>query len=417
MTTLQQQADSAFADTNEDITTQRAAADAANTRLGYQDVKFADEGGDEPSPVQLEYDGKGVNTPVSEIMFADDEAAPSAADTLPAQAAPERKPDLHAPDKGQPVDSSRQEFDQELLARAKMYGVADERSAAQYESPEQLEKALLAIDQQAVDQYQSWRQARQYHDMMQRLAQQPSPFASPMQVPAPVQSPPAAFQQQSQWTQEERRAAAELEAFRLSNPDVYDEILANDLHGLADHTVKQIQQQHQELNQLRSLVEQQQAYLAQTQARQQQEAVYREQLDFDDAVRTLGTGWDEVFGEDNAQRMDLNSPEIANRRKIYETAKVLQDFHASQGRYVRLRDVLPSSLSINFPDRNAAATSTARPDRQRDTHGRFVAARPTRRSRGSNVSPRESALSKWDSMFAKAGMPGDFGVEGGIADI
>lgn len=399
MTTLQAQSDAAFQDADQavDIHAQRAAEDSGVGNLGFQNISFAsDDGDDVPPPDALQYDGKGHQRPVTEIEFADEDAGAVSPAEAPQQA---QRTDLHQPDD----HSGNGDWDPELLARAKMYGLDDQAVKGQYDSPDKLEKALLSIDQQAISQYEALQRQQAYQSQIRYAVQQELQGLG--QAQTPMQVPPTAEQLQAQY-----------EAYKLSNPDVYDEVLANDLSGLANHTVSQLQQQHQEMEQLRSLVEQQQASIQQFQSRQQQEAIFREQLDFDAAIQSLGEGWADTLGTEKAQEMDVNSPEIVNRRKVYETARLAQQAYAAQGKYRSLRDVLPSSLQISFPDKQAVAPPASAPPARRDSKGKFLA-RPTRHNRGAQVDNREQALRKWDSFFARSGLPGEYGTEGGLADI
>lgn len=424
MSTLQAQSDSDFQDfDSQGLDGQRAAEDARVDDAGYPQITYADEGADDyPAPEPLEYDGQGHKRPVDELDFSDAGGKPPAS-ARPAEPVLDQDPaesrqvarestDIHASD-----EPSRDEFDRALLARAKVYGLDEQIVRKQYQSPDMLEKALLAIDQQGISQFQAWQQAQAYYaQQQQQWQQQQQQQRPPMQAPQQQQLPPPTPQPQQPPMTEQQQLEA-FEAYKLQNPELYDESLAGDLSGLAAHTAQQIQQQRQQMEYLQQVVAQQQTALQQFYQRQQQDAQYREQLEFDERIQNLGNGWDEVLGAEHALELDASSPEIANRRKVYETAQKLQQFHSAQGRFMSLRDVLPSALLINFPDRQAAAAasgSRTASDRARDSQGRFLA-RPTRRQRPESADRREQAMRRADEWYSKHGMPGDFG--GGRGDI
>jgi hypothetical protein len=286
----------------------------------------------------------------------------------------------------------------------------DEQARQTYKSPAELEKALLNIDQQGINQLQQLQQWQQFQRWSQQSQQQQWQQSQQQHQQQQQQVPPAQPPMQLQG-QNPPLTQAQIEAYKLKNPELYDEVLADDLTSMASQTAQHLTQQQQEMQQLRAIVEQQQVQLQQWQVRQQQERSFQEQLDFDEHIRTLGNGWDDVLGEADAREMTPNSPEIVNRGKVYETARQLQQVHAIQGRQIPLTKLLPNSLQIAFPERHKIAASNGNSsrqsvDRERDSQGRFATARPTRRQHPNRMSAREAALRKWDSMERQSGSDG-----------
>lgn len=417
MTRLQAEANTAFQDP--EARTLQQSSDAETAALlpanGGPAVQFADEdGGDSPLP-SLAYDGKGHQKMVSANEFVDleDGLETEFIDQI-TDGGQSRRPrnldDLHsAADDFQP--GQREEFDSRLLARAAKYGLAPNVVQDVYQSAEQLESALLAIDQQVLSQGRWWRSQQQMQQAPpQQQWQQPQPWQQP-----PVQQPQAPQQQQGQ----QQPTAEEIEDYKLSNPELFDETLSEELQNLSKHTIEKIRKQSERLRQLEQNQQQMQQFFAQQAQERQRERAESEFNSFDQAIRNLGGGWENVFGKEDYRQLPQDSDQLKARAIALQTAAELVQFHAANGRNFRLEDVLQSSVSMSFPDKQAVARSSQRqpsPPRSRDSRGRYTAV-PTSRQRTEQISSREKALRRADQFFARRGMPGDYGNEGGIVDI
>ena len=389
MSTLQEQQDALNDIPSDDpLTAERAIEDALGggeePEPEYVDDVDAD---DYPAPEPLESDGGSRKSQTADFADTTPEGGVHDSSGDVSQGTGQTgqpAADIHQPD----VNSGESGFSQELLSRARSYGIADAQVQSNFQSPEQLESALLEYDRQSLSQYQMWQQQQQWQQRQQQRPMQQQP-QRPQQQQPPQQGQP------QQPTPEENQA------YTLKNPELYDEDLAADLNGMSGLHAQQYQQQQQELMQMRQVVEQQQQYLQRMAQAQQVEVQRRDSDAFDAQVQDLGPAWKEVFGEGSYGALPQNSPERANREKAYNTAQQIQWLHRQQGRNPTLKDVLPSSLQQNFPQRQAASQS-----QPRDQQGRYTA-RPTRRSNSAEASKRESALKKFDKYYAERGLPPD----------
>lgn len=420
MSRLQAEADTAFQDPEARTLQQSSEAETASLlpANGGPAVKFADEDGGDSPPPSLTYDGQGHQKKMSASEFVDLEDGPETEfiDSVPddgQRRRPRSLEDLHSA-----ADDHRtgqhEDFDSRLLARAAKYGIAPQQVRDQYQSAEQLESALLAIDQQTLNQGRWWRHQQQQQQMPPQVQpwQQPQPMFVPQPPPQQVQQPQGQ-QQQQQMTNEE------LEAYKLSNPELFDETLSEELQNLSKHTIEKIRRQQERLQQLEANQAAMQQFIAQQQQDRQRERAELEFNSFDQAIRNLGGGWENVFGTDDYRQLPPDSDLVKNRARVLQTAAELVQFHAANGRHFALTDVLQSARQMSFPDQQAVARSSQRQQtdqRPRDSRGRYTAV-PTSRQRTEQISGRERALRRADQFFAKRGMPGDYGSENGLVDI
>lgn len=421
MSRLQAESDTAFQDP--EARTLQQTSDAETAALlpanGGPSVKFADEDSGDSPPPSLAYDGRGHQKKVSASEFVDLEDGPETEfiDQLPDDGQGRRSrslEDIHsaADDRA----SQREDFDSRLLARAAKYGFAPQQVRDQYQSPEQLESALLEIDQQTLNQGRWWRNQQQSRQAPPPMQQQQWPQPQQWQQQPPVQQPAMPQQQQGQVPP---MTDDELEDYKLSNPELFDETLGEELQNLSKHTIEKIRKQAARLRQLEQSQQQMQQFLSNQHQERQRERVESEFNSFDQAIRNLGGGWENVFGSDDYRQVPQDSDQLKARAKVLQTAAELVQFHAANGRNFALTDVLHSSLQMSFPDKQAVARSSQRqpsPPKSRDSRGRYTAV-PTSRQRAEQLSSRERALRRADSFFAKRGMPGDYGAEGGYVDI
>lgn len=298
---LQAQSDSAMQEPDSGSLQDQRALEEASSPGNTPAIAFAedpDTADDYPSVPDLEYDGKGHRKPTHDMDFAEDETAPQMGDQAgtpedihhqPGRESDSETPtrpdrqleDIHARSTDDDA-GDRDEFDAELLGRARLYGISEDQAREQYATPAALEQALLDHDRQSLDQY---RQYQQWEHFLRSRVPQPQPQYQP--PPMPRQTVPSAT---APGTEVPPPTPEEIQAYQLQHPELYDDVLAQDLTGLATQTAQQIHQQRQEVTQLKSLVEQQQAMLQQFYLRQQQERQFQEQLSFDERVRSLGRG-------------------------------------------------------------------------------------------------------------------------------
>lgn len=407
MSDLQRESNSAFADpvdsSIQDELTAESAARTSDTTIQYADEPGAD---DYPAPPPIAGDGQGARRSLDDVAFADAGNEPELLDREQFRQAPQRQSrsldDIHARPEGR-QHAGREEWDPRVLARARRYGLTEAQVKATYQSPEQLEGALLSFDQQGLNQFRFWRQQQQFQQ--QQMQQQQQPLQPPAPPPVQPQSPA-----QPQLTDEE---LAELE-YKLQNPDLYDDTLVEEMKGMSKHVADRFRKQHEHLKSLEQLVVAQQQRLSQWEQAQQADLQRREVEDFDEAIRSLGGDFEALFGSEKFEDLPPGDDRLKYRAQVWQLAKELQLFHAtSQGRYVSPADVLPSSLNMTFPPDRQAATGRQRPLPPRDSQtGRFLAVPTGRQRRQPGVNRREETMRRWDRFFASRGFSGDSGSEG-----
>lgn len=422
MSRLQAESNTAFQDP--ESRTLQQSSDAETAALlpanGGPAVNFADDdGGDNPPPT-LAYDGNGHQrkVPAREIVDLEDGPETEFIDPVPDDGQgrrPRSLEDLHSAADDYRT-SQRDEFDSRLLARAAKYGLAPQAVRDQYQSAEQLESALLAIDQQTLNQGRWWRsqqQQQQAPPQMPQQWQQPPQWQQQPFIPQPQQVP-----QQQAPPQQQQMTNEELEAYKLSNPELFDETLSEELQNLSKHTIEKIRRQHERMLQLEQNQAAMQQFFLQQQQERQRERAELEFNSFDQAIRNLGGGWENVFGSEDYRQLPPDSEQLKARGRVLQTAAELVQFHAANGRHFALTDVLQSARQMSFPDQQAVARLSQRQadSRPRDSRGRYTAV-PTSRQRTEQISGRERALRRADAFFAKRGMPGDYGSENGLVDI
>ena len=395
MPSLQQQSDSAFQDPESmTMEQERAREDSQRDNDGTLDIQFAEDDGAEdfPAPEPLESDGKGLKKSTSDLDFAEDDTSPQGYDALDLgksveqpQQARQRREDLH--DGAAPAEPTQEGLSDAMLARARGYGFNPNDIKSRFNSDEDLEKALLGIDQQMLIQAQMTQQ-------MPQAPQQQRPMQPPPQQPVYQQQPPQPQQQPEQQQQNL------WEVYKLQHPELYDDQLAADLNGISERASQYFQTQAQQLQATQQMVAQQQAVIQQFLQQQQQAERGSQIRQFDQMIQDLGPEWEEVFGLGEAEDLDPNSYQMFNRKKALQTVDQLRHMHRQQGRNVNLEAILPSSLQVNFPGRQITRSNTSDTSQPRDGKGRFTTAKPTSRNRqDKGLSARERALRKWDKVY------------------
>lgn len=422
MSRLQAESNTAYQDPESRTLQQSSDAETASLlpANGGPAVNFADEDGGDSPPPSLAYDGQGHRKQVSSSEFVDLEDGPETEFIDPAPGdgqgrRPRSLEDLHSA--ADDRTGQHEDFDSRLLARAAKYGLAPQNVRDQYQSAEQLESALLAIDQQTLNQGRWWRHQQQQQQQVPPAQQWQQPPQQQWQQPQQfVQQPPS--QQQPQPGQQQPMTNQEYEEYKLSNPELFDETLSEELQNLSKHTIEKIRRQAERLQQLEQSQAAMQQFIASQQQERMRERAESEFNSFDQAIRSLGGGWDKVFGADDYRQLPPDSDQLKARGRVLQTAAELVQFHAANGRHFALTDVLQSARQMSFPDQQAVAQTSQRqagPPRNRDSAGRYTAV-PTSRQRTEQISGREKALRRADAFFAKRGMPGDYGSENGLVD-
>lgn len=397
---LQEQRDMDFADPEDMELQDQAKADLANQ--GETDetggVDFADEPDDYPAPPAIEDDGKG-KAPVNDFADVGEGTGKPAQVKAPSQS--ERR-DIHTEQDG----GDEQEgpaFSNDLLGRAHQYGVAPDQAQQMFQSPEELEAALLFMDQKAMNDQAMWQQQQQ-----QAYQQQQQQYTAQQQaVRQPVMQPQQQVQDQQQQAVE-TPAQEQQNLYELKNEDLFDPSLTEDLHGMQNHLIGIIQGQQQTMEQLQQQSAYQQQAMQQWMQQQMYDRAVQEFEEFDEFVTTLGDDWSDMLGDGRSQELPPNSPQLINRQRLFETANNLRQLHANQGRNVSLKAATPNALKMAFPDRNQTTTAWNQP--ARDQQGRFTA-RPAKRKQSPNGNKREQMLSRWDNVMHKAGYPLDHSPE------
>ena len=393
MANLQNQSDAAFRDEGFDSLQDEAdGVGRGDENFNIQFAEDPDVADDDPAPPPLQSDGQAYQAKPPE--FADDESnqGPDLGDvaddiqrTAQQRTQAYQSNDIHSRTDAQFQSDPQQGLSDVMVQRAQMYGMLPAQARAMYKTDAELRNALIAMDQQLLQQQQFRQQA------------------PPQQTP----------QQQPMQPQQQTPTEVQLEAYKL-NEEMYEEPLLADLQGMQDHQIKMFQQMHQQIQGL-------QQYVHQQIAQQRTQALRQHVESFDKAIQGLGDDWSDVFGRGSYQEINRNSAEAYNRGRVLNTVDAIMQQHAVSGRNVDMLAALESALQITFPDRQITSHPSTQQSEQsspggkqqpRNDRGQFMSYtnRPNGRSDASRPKNRLDQLaSAWDQISGSAG-DGDDGM-------
>jgi hypothetical protein len=191
-------------------------------------------------------------------------------------------------------------------------------------------------------------------------------------VPAPTPTPPAPAGEP-----EGEVAPFQLPADKMG---LLDEDLQEVIRQMNDHYQSQNSSQQKELQSLRAELNRREESLA---IQQEQ----NEELQFDEAVQSLGENWKDVFGEGSGRELDRQGQSdpvamtnINHRRLLFETVQAVREVNVKQGyKPMTLEQEVQWALMQRYPDKFQqiiSGKSNGKPGPRRGV----TASRPTQRN-------------------------------------
>ena len=270
---------------------------------------------------------------------------------------------------------------EELVQRAKKYGLTDEQIASFEDDPDKLVAAIMAIDTQTVQQAVQQQQQAQQWQQWQQWQQQ---------------------QQQTAEGQEKQEEEDEIKPVEFDE-DMVDPGTAEVLQQMQERYVEQLRRTKQRIEEMQHQLMYSQQVLQQMYAERQREAQVREVQSFDSALKSLPDEVKEKIGDGDFLAMNTASPEYAERYRLFQTQAMLRQQHAAAGRHLSVEEAVQSAAMLLYPETVKSQVKREFQSKVSRRRKQF-SSRPNRRTKRSKKSRAQKALERFERWEAAQGM-------------
>ena len=271
---------------------------------------------------------------------------------------------------------------EELIQRAKKYGLTDQQIESFGDDPDKLVAAIMAIDTQTVQQaVQQQQQAQQWQQWQQWQQQQ---------------------QQTAEGQENQESEDDEIKPIEFDE-DMVDPGTAEVLQQMQDRYVEQLRRTKQRIEEMQNQLMYSQQVLQQMYAERQREAQVREVQSFDSALKSLPDEVKEKVGDGDFLAMNPSSPEYAERYRLFKTQAMLRQQHAAAGRQLSVEEAVQSAAMLLYPDTVKSQVKREFQSKVSRRRKQF-SSRPNRRTKRSKKSRAQKALERFERWEAAQGM-------------